>query len=90
MRSQKITDGDLPQKWRDIFYSSVEAKEDIPATEDQSNAPVEIQFFLNMADNFKLLLLPELDMLFADDEDELCGTEDEMITFIGPLLVKTL
>lgn len=56
-----------------------------PATEDQSNAPVEI-----MADNFKLLLLPVLDMLFEDDEDELCSTEDEMITFFGPLLVKTL
>lgn len=59
-------------------------------TEDQSNAPVEVQFFLNMADNFKLLLLPVLDMLFEDDEDELCGTEDEMITLFGPLLLKTL
>lgn len=58
------------------------------ATEDQSNAPVEVQFFLNMADNFKLLLLPVLDMLFEDDEDERCGTEDEMITLFGPLLLK--
>lgn len=41
-----------------------------------------------MVDNFKLLLLLVLDMLFEDDEDELCGIEDEMIMFFGLLFLK--
>lgn len=51
------------------------------ATEEQPYAV----FFLKMADK----LLPVLDMLFEDDEDNLCGTADEMIILFGTLLVKT-
>lgn len=49
------------------------------ATEEQPYAV----FFLKMADKFKLLLLPVLDMLFEDDKDNICGTADEMIILFG-------
>jgi hypothetical protein len=31
-----------------------------------------------------------LDFLFEDDEDDLHGTDDDVVTLFGPLLVKML
>ena len=55
---------------------------------EHPNTPEDVQYTkFNMAD---LQLLHVLDFLFEDDEDDLHGTDDDVVTLFGPLLVKML
>ena len=48
------------------------------------------QLALHVGQSPDLQLLHVLDFLFEDDEDDLHGTDDDVVTLFGPLLVKML